>query len=60
MDYGIAPEIHTDEWLSANGHSKEWLERWFAKPQVDKEAITHWLTTYKHSDPRLAPRTRLK
>jgi len=60
MDYGTPCEIQTDSWLRANGHSREWLERWLDEPQLDKAAITEWLTIHKRSDPRLIVRRRIK
>jgi len=60
MDYGTEPEIHTDQWLKANGHSRQWLNKWLAEPQLDKQAITDWLAMYKYSEPRLIPRKFLR
>ena len=60
MDYGAKSEIHTDQWLKSNDHSLEWLDKWLAEPQIDKQAITDWLTMYKCSEPSLIPRKFLR
>lgn len=60
MDYEKEPQISTDEWLLANGHSRQWLNRWLAEPELDKQAITDWLVMHRHSEPRLIPRKFLR
>ena len=60
MDHGEQSEIHTDQWLKANGHSREWLDKWLAEPHIDKQAITDWLTMHKYSEPSLIPRKFLR
>jgi 23S rRNA pseudouridine1911/1915/1917 synthase len=47
MDYELDP-IPTEEWLAALGHDQSWLERWTARPVIDKEAVTEWTMLGEH------------
>ena len=56
MDYELDP-IPTEEWLAALGHDQAWLERWTARPIIDKEAVTEWLVQHRYSTPQLMVRS---
>lgn len=50
---GAANPSFTDEWLVANGHTREWLQKWFASYETDAFAIKEWTANHKNADPRL-------
>lgn len=53
MTYEPTPEFHSDAWLEANGHDREWLEQWLAEPIIDHFAVKEWMAHHQNSDPRL-------
>jgi hypothetical protein len=55
-DRGATNPAFTDEWLTANGHDRQWLQEWFMKHDVDSFAMQEWVMHHKYnkdSDPRL-------
>lgn len=59
MMQAAVPEYHSDAWLKANGHDRDWLERWLAEPFVDYFAVKTWMAKHKNSDPRLQIKRRV-